>query len=327
MKNAKLVNYAVIGAGYWGKILSKKINEDNLSNLKAIVDNDDQNLKNAKKNNESDYYFKNYLDIPSKLIENIDIFVIATPPHTHYKILEDLAVFEKIYLITKPLCTSKDQLVNIEKLLDQFKIDIFVDETFIYSNNVAKIKEIISKESFGRLLYVSSNRSNFGRFQDKINVIWDLTPHDISIVSFISEKKPTEVESNSYNPVGFDLKDSYAHLTVHYEDNLNLFIQTSWISPIKNRTMIFGGSKQTLVYDHIDEDEPIKLFNQNLSYENIKDNNYFIEKIDLEYFEKNEPLAKEISTLSSYILYNSERPFADFKNSYENLLPLFNIDQ
>ena len=322
----KNINYGLIGYGYWGKIIAKNILEDSKSELFLIVDNDHSNLKNAKQNSIATQYLENFNLLEDNLIEEIDIFLISTPPHNHYELIVNLAKYGKTLFVTKPLCTSEEDLASIDRLRIKHSLDIFIDETFIYSNNVEKLKEIIKADSFGELLYVSSDRSNYGRFQEKIDVIWDLAPHDISIVSYVTGKKPIGGKAISMNPSNENQQNSIAQLSIEYENGLKLILNTSWLSPVKTRKMIFGGSEQTIVYDHLDEVEPLKLYSQKLVFENNSfPTTYESSKVEIPAFEKNEPLKKEIGMLSNYLINKKNRPYSDFENSSKNLTPLFKM--
>lgn len=326
--SSKNINYALIGYGYWGKIIARNILENPRSELLMIVDTSSANLLNAQESSTASHYLDNLDSITDKFIHEIDIFVIATPAHSHSELIINLAKYKKTFFVTKPLCTSKEELESINSLRIKNSIDIFIDETFIYSNNVEKIKELVNSDSFGELLYVSSDRSNYGRFQEQIDVIWDLAPHDISIVSYVTKKKPLSGTAMSMNPSNEKQQNSIAQLIIKYEKGLNLILNTSWLSPLKTRKMIFGGSKQTIIYDHLDEHEPLKLYNQKLVFENNSfPTTYEPLKVEIPIFENNEPLKKEISMLTDYLLNKQNRPYSDFENCSSNLTPLFNMNQ
>mgnify|MGYP001203419569 CR=1 FL=1 len=319
------INYLLIGYGYWGPNVARNINKSNLSNLKIVIDNDSGSIKKAKNKDVSEIYLDNIDKLNIEIMREIDVIVVTTPPSSHYKIINTLAKYQKSFLIAKPLCTSVREVEMIENLIKKYKIEIFTDETFIYSNKVKKIKEITSSNKFGDFQYISSVRSNLGIIQKDQNVIWDLAPHDLSIVSFITGKYPKSgkaLSSNSLNDV--KSTDNISYLEFKYEDNLHLYLNVNWISPEKIRYMVFSGTKQTLVYDDNKKYQSLTLYNQEISYAN---NSYFYKnetgrKIK---YQLNEPLYDEIHELSNYLKTKKSKPLTTFENSKKNIIALANL--
>ena len=174
MNTPNPIKYLLVGYGYWGPNLARNIKNDKNSVLTILVDINEDNLNKAKKKNVASIYLNDINKLDNVEMEDIDIIVVATPPKTHFQVVKELAKFEKDFLITKPVVTSSDEIRDIQKLIERHKFEIFVDETYIYSNKVKKIKEIINNDNFGELQYIYSNRSNLGLIQKEQNVIWDL---------------------------------------------------------------------------------------------------------------------------------------------------------
>ena len=222
-----------------------------------------------------------YIDIYEKTIfsddmlkpindKSVDFIAIATPPETHFEIAKISLNNKKNILITKPLCLNISEANELLEISKKKNCNVYIDETFIFSNQVIELKKIIkNKKEFGDLTFINSNRVNLGLFQQKTNVIWDLAPHDIAITSYILEEYPKKVRSTAINPFKDKmLYESYANCEYHFLNHDILFTsQISWLSPVKTRRMVFGGTKQTVIYDHLDLEAPLKVFNQQLKGE------------------------------------------------------------
>ena len=318
-------NYLLIGYGYWGPNVARNINKSKISNLKAVVDLDKNSIKNAKNDNVSESYLDSIEKLNSEIMKEVDVIVVTTPPSSHFKIINKLSKYKKTFLIAKPLCTSAKEVEKIEKLVKKFNLDIFTDETFVYSNKVKAIKKIINSNSFGTLQYISSVRSNLGLIQKDQNVIWDLAPHDLSIVSFVTSLYPISGKAISTNSLSnIKSTDNISYVEFKYKNNLKLFLNVSWVSPEKIRYMVFCGSKQTLVYDDNKKFNSLTLYNQKISYKN-NSYSYKSDRGTKIKYQANEPLFDEIDNLSFYIINKIRKPFTTFENSKKNILALANI--
>ncbi len=251
--------------GYWGPNLLRTINAHPSCHLKFGVDLDKKKLEKFK-----DIYTETSFsdDLNLSLVDaSIDYIVISTPPETHYEIAKLCLENKKNILVTKPLCLNAEDAKYLLKLGEANNCRILIDETFIFSDQVLELKKIIkNKKEFGELTFINSNRVNLGLFQQKTNVIWDLAPHDIAITSFILGEYPKKVRSTAINPLSNKkLYESYANCEYYFLEHDILFTaQISWLSPVKTRRMVFGGTKQTVVYDHLELEAPLKVFNQQI---------------------------------------------------------------
>jgi len=298
------IQFGVIGLGYWGPNLLRTINSNPYCNLKTAVDVDSNKLRHFQKIYE-ETIFVNDLEQCLK-DEFIDYIIVATPPETHFEIAKKCLQSKKNILVTKPLCLNLSEsktLLEISKINDS---NIFIDETFIFSNQVIELKKLINnKNEFGDLTFINSNRVNLGLFQQNTSVLWDLAPHDIAISSYILDEYPDKVRCTAVNPFSNkDLYESYANCEYHFSKKGVIFTsQISWLSPVKSRRMIFGGTKQTIIYDHLDLEAPLKVFNQQILTEtNDGITNYdyvvggqFIPKINIK-----EALVNEIDEIVSF---------------------------
>tara|TARA_B100000214_G_scaffold338449_1_gene283595 strand:- start:164 stop:1141 length:978 start_codon:yes stop_codon:yes gene_type:complete len=318
-------NYLLIGYGYWGPNVARNINKSKISNLKVVIDIDDESIKKAKNDSVSEYYFDSIEKLNSEIMKDIDVIVVTTPPSSHFRIINSLSKYKKTFLIAKPLCTNAKEVEKIEKLTEKYNLEIFTDETFVYSNKVKAIKKIINSDDFGKLQYISSVRSNLGLIQKDQNVIWDLVPHDLSIVSFVTSYYPLSgkaIATNSLSNV--NSTDNISYVEFQYENNLKLFLNVSWVSPEKIRYMVFCGTKQTLVYDDNKKYNSITLYNQEILYKNNL-YHYVSDQGTKVKYQVNEPLFDEIHNLSFYVINKTNKPFTTFENSKKNILALANL--
>ena len=169
---------------------------------------------------------------------------------------------DKHVLVEKPMTSSEknaQELIKLSKLKNKI---LMADHTYLYSGAVQEIKKSLDANLLGEILYVDSIRANLGKFQSDVNVLWDLAPHDISIINYLINEKPVSVQAFGKSYTKNQL-ENVAYLILHYESNKIVHVNCSWISPIKIRTMIIGGSKKMLVFDDVQQ-KKIRVYNKNL---------------------------------------------------------------
>src|SRR6056300_481169 len=232
------VNYLVIGYGYWGPNVARNIYKSKISNLTAVVDNNKKAIRKAINDNYSDNYIEKLEDLDEELLQEVDIIVITTPPKTHFEIIKRLYKYNKIFLSAKPMCTSIKELRELEKIIKDNEIEIFIDNTYLYSNKVRAIKKIVNSKSFGDINYISSVRSNLGIIQKDIDVIWDLAPHDLSIVTYITDNYPVSSRALSNNSLhNMKTQNNFAYVEFKY-NKFNFYLNVNWLAPEKIRYMV-----------------------------------------------------------------------------------------
>ena len=198
-----------------------------------------------------------------KIINDSDIqaVVIATPVSTHYSLAKECLEAGKHVFVEKPLADSSKKCQNLINIAKKNSLTIFVDHTFLYTSAVNKMKEIASKKDFGNLLYYDSTRINLGLIQNDINVMWDLAVHDLAILNFIENRKPKIVSAVGHKH--FKSKPvTSAYLTIKYDNNFVAHINVNWLSPVKIRQTILGGSKKMILYNDLEPSDKIKVFNK-----------------------------------------------------------------
>ncbi len=194
-----------------------------------------------------------------------DIIVIATPVYTHYELARKSLEAGKHIWVEKPFTSTTAEGEALIALAEKKNLKIFVDHTFIYTGAVRKMKELVDKGELGKILYFDSERINLGLFQRDVNVVWDLAPHDLSIMNYVlGEHKIEAVCSNGI--ANYNGKENIAHLSIYFEDNCFAHFHVNWTSPVKIRRMIVGGDKKMLVFDDMENSEKIKVYDSGVDF-------------------------------------------------------------
>ncbi len=266
-----MINIGLIGYGYWGPNLARNFNANKDLNLVSICDFNSNRLKKA-----STLYPK------TKMVDNIDDFynvnkldavAIATPVSVHYELAKRALQAGMHVWLEKPMTDNVDHAKELNDLAVSGKQTLLLDHTFVYTGAVRKIKELIDKGELGELMYYDSTRVNLGLFQQDVDVIWDLAPHDISILDYLIPKKKLAVSAtgSSYFSNGIVAKSI---LTIYMEDDVISHINTSWVSPVKIRQTLIGGSAKMVLYDDNQPSEKIKVYDKGVDIFQTKEDLY-----------------------------------------------------
>ena len=250
---------AVIGCGYWGPNLVRNFIQSNKIEQVICCDLDQKRLDRMKglyPQTETLKDFKELLDRP-----DLDAVVIATPVKTHHPIAKEFLSHGKHVLVEKPFTHSYDTALELIKLAEEKQKVVMVDHTYEYTAAVNKIKSIIENGELGKILYISCVRANLGLFQPDINVVWDLAPHDISTILYITEDLPTSVNCQGKAHFHSEIED-VATTTLNFRNGVIAFIHSSWLDPNKIRLTTIVGSRRMLVYNDIESQEKIKIYDK-----------------------------------------------------------------
>ena len=254
-----MIKVGVIGCGYWGPNLIRNFHQNDRSEMVMAVDLNEERLKYIESLYPHIKTTTNYRDIIDNL--EIDAVAIATPVNTHKEFAIKAMEQGKHVFIEKPMASSVADAKTMIAHSDKRGLCLMVGHTFEYAAAVWKIKQIIDSGELGKIYYINSQRLNLGLFQQDINVVWDLAPHDISIILYLIGKEPeciTTIGSSHINPKVQDV----ATLNMIFHDNLIAFIQCSWLDPNKVRRMTIVGSEKMLVYDDIEPNNKIWIFDR-----------------------------------------------------------------
>jgi predicted dehydrogenase len=250
---------AVIGLGYWGPNLVRNfLSQPDVEQVIACDMKEDR-LNNIRHKFPS-VKLSNHCE--ETLTGDSDLIVIATPVATHYPIAKKALENGKHIWVEKPFTATVAEAEELIEIAETRNLKIFVDHTFIYNGAVIKIKELIEKGELGNILYFDSERINLGLFQRDVNVIWDLAPHDLSIMYYVLGKKAKAISSTGI--ANFNGKENIAHISIYFEDNCFAHFHVNWVSPVKIRRMIVGGTKKMLVYDDMENFEKIKVYDSGI---------------------------------------------------------------
>ncbi len=254
----------VLGLGYWGPNLVRNFLIQPEVSTVIGCDLNEARLDLIKKRFPSVLTMNNYDEM---LKTDIDAVVIATPVDTHFNFAKKALENGKHIWVEKPFTAKSDQAKELIDIADSKNLKIFVDHTFIYTGAVRKIKDLIRNGEIGEINYFDSVRINLGLFQHDVNVIWDLAPHDLSIMNYLLEnKKVIGVAANGI--ANYYDYENIAHLSVYFDNNCFAHFHVNWTSPVKIRRMILGGSKKMLVYNDMENFEKIKVYDSGVEMQN-----------------------------------------------------------
>ncbi|MBL4655595.1 MAG: Gfo/Idh/MocA family oxidoreductase [Bacteroidia bacterium] len=252
-----MVNVGIIGYGYWGPNLVRNFAQNGDCTLKRVVDMREERLQQVNKLYSSIETSTSADDILTA--SDIDAVVVATPVFLHFEQAKKALENGKHVLVEKPLTSSAQEASELIEIAAKNNKTIMVDHTFLYTGAVIKIQSLVESGEIGELQYFDSVRINLGLFQPDINVLWDLAPHDISILNHISNLKPYSVNASgvSHTP---NRIENVAYLTVNYEEDFVAHFSCSWTSPVKLRNILIGGSKKMILFDDVEPTEKIKIY-------------------------------------------------------------------
>ena len=262
----KKQNIAIIGLGYWGTIVTNTIISMGLFKKIYIYDNDISKVKDYKKKFGNKVISIKFDQIKNdKKIKNI---FLATPPRINFKILKTLIKHKKNILVEKPGMINLKYFDLIEKELNKNKIKLSFGYIYIYNNYIRYLKKIIQSKELGKIKYINFQRQNFGPIRNRVSATYDLATHDISILSFLFDKNIKLKRSISHDILG---KNNYDISFLNLEVNrAQIDINVSWLNPEKIRKIIIIGSKKMLLFDEMNINEPIKIYNNYVSFPKIK---------------------------------------------------------
>jgi len=251
----------IIGYGYWGPNIVRNFMQTQKVEVTCVCDLNNEALKQAKIHYPQLTYTNDYLEIINA--PQIDAVAIVTPVFTHYKLAKEALTNNKHIFIEKPFTSTVQQAEELIELAEKKGLIIMIDHTFLFTGAVTKIKELINIGALGELYYYDSTRVNLGLFQHDVNVIWDLAPHDFSIMNYIIEEKPKAIAAHGTSHFKKDLED-IAYITVYFSNNLIAHFNVNWISPVKLRSTFIGGNKKMLIWNDLEFDEKIKIYDKGL---------------------------------------------------------------
>jgi predicted dehydrogenase len=308
-KNQKI---AVIGSGYWGSIIIKTLIELGFKNI-IIYDKSVKNKNIAKKK----FKIVKFENIFSNILKDNNILntFVVTPPSQNLKIVTKLINNNKNIFLEKPGFDKINDLKKIEKYLKKSNSKLIFGYIYCYNEYIKKIKTILDRKILGEIQYISFSRKNLGPIRSDVDVDYDLTSHDLSIIKKLFNKLPKIKSSEKYSLLKKDISDiSNLHLTL---GNINIDINNSWLNPTKERLIKIIGKKKMLSFDEMNLDAPIQIYNQYAKYPDLDFfDKGFLNSKALIYKGKSKSIklnvtAPLINEIKSF--FNSKKPLTDIK--------------
>jgi predicted dehydrogenase len=303
-----MINIAIVGYGYWGPKLFKAFSENMACFVKYICDKDEINLA---KNHIKYHGTKSTRDIEVLLKDpDLTAVVIATPISTHYELAKKFLQAGKHVLVEKPLASKVEDAQELIDLAKRKKLILMVDHTFIYHSAVRKVKELISSGKLGEIYFIDSSRVNLGIYHPDASVIWDLMPHDVSILVYWMAELPISVAAFAKGCINPN-KPDVAFVNFQFASSVLANINVSWLAPAKLRNIVIVGSEKMVLFDDDEPVEKIRIFQKGVKSEKKSD----ISDVKIDYFHGDivsplvvhyEPLAVMANHFISCIAKNEE---------------------
>jgi predicted dehydrogenase len=256
--SAATVRVGVIGYGYWGPNIVRNLYALEQCQLVSVCDKSPAALKRAERSYPGVRLTTDFSEILRS--PDIDAVAIVTPVWTHFELAKAALENDKHVFVEKPFTSTSQQAEQLIELAERKNLKIMVDHTFLFSGAVRKIRDLVDNGTLGPLYYYDSTRVNLGLFQHDVSVLWDLAPHDLSIMDYLILEKPQAVVATGSNHLNH-LADM-AFITVHFHSNVIAHFNVNWLSPVKVRNTLIGGRDKMLVWNDLDPDEKIKVYDK-----------------------------------------------------------------
>jgi len=306
-----MIKFGVIGYGYWGPNIVRNLRGLDSATVVSICDKSSAALRRAKQAHPDVHVTSDFTEVLSS--PDIDAIAVITPVWTHFELAKRALQNGKHVFVEKPFTSTSDQAVELIELAEKNNLQIMVDHTFLFTGAVKKIHQLIDDSTLGKLYYYDSTRVNLGLFQHDVNVLWDLAPHDLAIVDYLIDQRPEAIVATGQ--AHFNGLTDVAYLTAYYPDNVIAHINVNWLSPVKVRTTLIGGEKKMLVWDDLEADEKIKVYDRGVQM-NSREGVYDL-LVSYRSGDMWSPKIENVEALKAELAYfvgcinNSERPFND----------------
>src|ERR1017187_5580556 len=260
-----ILNIGLIGCGYWGPNLLRNFSATEGAAVGLCCDLDQRRFAKLATLHPKTQFITNADEVLNN--PEIDAVAIATPVTTHFEIAKRALEAGKHVLVEKPLTMRVEHAEELVALAHKKGLVLMVDHVFVYSPSVVKMKEIVDSGKLGKLFFIDSVRINLGLFQHDVNVVWDLAPHDLSIVDFLLGRLPRSLSAFGSVHASHEIED-VAYLNLDFGDGLIANFHVNWLSPVKVRHVIIGGSEQSLIYNDLDASERVKVYGRGIKLAN-----------------------------------------------------------
>ncbi len=261
---ADVARVGVIGYGYWGPNIVRNFHGLEHAQVTAVCDQNPAALRRVGRTYPGLHVTTDFSDVLRST--DVDAIAVVTPVWTHYELAKAALENGKHVFVEKPFTSTAHQAEELIELADRKNLKIMVDHTFLFSGAVRKIREIVDTGTLGPLYYFDSTRINLGLLQHDVSVVWDLAPHDLSIMDHILAERPEAVVATGGNHVNGHA--DMAFITIYFRRNIIAHINVNWLSPVKVRTTLIGGKDKMLVWNDLEADEKIKVYDKGVQITN-----------------------------------------------------------
>lgn len=260
--DSSTVRLGVIGYGYWGPQIVRNFSNADDCEVALVCDQNPQALKRLKQA----YPALDVTTDPAEILSSpsIDAVAVVTPVWTHFELAKAALENGKHVFVEKPFTSTAAQAEELIELAERKNLRVMVDHTFLFTGAVTKIRELIQEGALGDLYYYDSTRVNLGLFQHDVNVIWDLAPHDLSIMDHVIGQDPEAIVATGEKHLN-GLED-VAYITIYFKHSVIAHINVNWLSPVKVRTTLIGGEKKMLVWNDLEADEKVKVYDKGVNF-------------------------------------------------------------
>ncbi len=258
------VRVGVIGYGYWGPNIVRNFHGLDNCQVMAVCDKSPNALRRANRAYPGVHMTTDFQEVLTS--PQIDAVAIVTPVWTHFELAKSALLNGKHVFVEKPFTSNAEQAAELIELAESRNLKIMVDHTFLFSGAVRKIRELVDAGTLGPLYYFDSTRVNLGLFQHDVSVVWDLAPHDLSVMDYIITERPEAVVATGAKHLNGHA--DMAFITIYFPRNIVAHINVNWLSPVKVRTTLIGGKDKMLVWNDLEADEKIKIYDKGVQITN-----------------------------------------------------------
>ncbi len=328
-KTGQTLNIGVIGYGYWGPNIVRNFHNANNAVVSTVCDVNPKSLDRVRRSYPSIEVTTDTADILND--PKIDAVAIVTPISHHFPLAKKALEAGKHVFVEKPFTRTSFQAEELIELADRKNLTIMVDHTFLFSGAVRKIKELIDTDVLGTLYYYDSTRVNLGLFQHDANVVWDLAPHDLSIMDYLIEGEPQAIVATGEKHVNG--VENVAFITIYFSDKVIAHLNVNWLSPVKVRTTLIGGEKKMLVWNDLEADEKVKIYDKGVERHNGNGNGAYDLRVSYRAGDLWVPRVEQVEALTREAQYfvdcilNNQSPFNDGKSGLRVVQMLEAVDR
>jgi predicted dehydrogenase len=291
------LRFGIIGWGYWGPKIARNLNSLPHALVTAVADQDVYRLASLAVNQPG---IRTTTQVEKVFRSDIDAVVIATPVETHYQLAKAALLHGKHVLVEKPLTANVDEAEELVALAEEQQRVLMVGHTFEYSPAVNELRKLVQSGDLGKIYCIEAERVNLGLFRSDVNVIWDLAPHDLSILLYLLGKNPEQIRVQAHAHLQPHIHD-IAHLDLEFADGMTAHIHVSWLHPCKIRRVTVIGDARMAVYDDTNPAEMLKIYNKGADIRADPAVSYRFGEITIPHIDWIEPLRLECEDFANAI--------------------------